>query len=319
MIAHHLQRIIVVPRNGYANRLQAWASAAILGAELDVPVSVVWEPERIAPASADALFAPHRVTMSFIEAAELTAVLGRAHTDLPRSLHVDPDRRIVWLAGHDRGEQAFMEQLGWALADQSRPHTLVIIAGGHFHVPDATAFERQRQLFYGQLEWSEPIATRVSSLLADRGPYLGLHLRGTDRSRSAPTSRALHTAIDNLRYTTGLRALFIAADTAQTRHHWFTVAEQDGFAPWSSDSDAFDRTTEAAGLDALVDWILLGHAWAIAYSAESSFAHEAAVATGHRSECIALSASAGRQRLRGVRDELVGLAGYPARRRARRG
>ena len=314
MIAHHLERIIVVPRNGYANRLQAWASAAILGAELDVPVSVVWEPQPIAPATADVLFAPHRITMSFIDASDLASLLGHSHEDLPRYLHTDPERRIVSLAGHDRGEQSFMAQLGWVLADECEPHTLVIIAGGHFHLPGATTFERQRQLFYEHLEWSNPIAERVSLLLADREPYLAVHLRGTDRSRTAPTTRALRSALADLRSATGLDRLFVAADTPETRRHWFDIAINDGFHPWSSEGEQFDRTVAAAGLDAIVDWVLLGHARALAYSAESSFAHEAAVASGNLADSIALSASPSLQRLRGARDDLTALAGYPMRR-----
>lgn len=42
---HHLDRIVVVPRNGYVNRLQGWASAAILAAQLDASLHVLWEPE----------------------------------------------------------------------------------------------------------------------------------------------------------------------------------------------------------------------------------------------------------------------------------
>ena len=314
MITHHLERIIVVPRNGYANRLQAWASAAILGAELDVPVSVLWEPQPVATASAEDLFAARVVQRSFIDGPRVEAAFGVAHESLPRYLHVDRERRVVSLAGHDLGEQVFMDRLGWALADDCRPHTLLIIAGGKFHLPDSDAFTRQRAAFYSMLEWSEPISHRVSHLLADRSAYLGLHIRQTDRSSTAPRPRAIGAALDALAVETGLESLFIAADTEPAREEWRSIAASHGFTPWTSDAAAFDRTAVEAGIDALVDWIVLGHARAMVYSAASSFGEEAAVATGHADDCRALTASPTRRRLREARTELATIVRMPVRR-----
>jgi len=40
-----LKRIIIIPRNGYLNRLQAIASAAIIAENLDIELKIYWETE----------------------------------------------------------------------------------------------------------------------------------------------------------------------------------------------------------------------------------------------------------------------------------
>lgn len=314
MIAHRLERIVVVPRNGYANRLQAWASAAILGAELDVPVSVLWEPQSIAAAPAEVLFASSFVRRTFIDSQIVVDLLGASHESLPRYLHLDRDRGFVSLAGHDLGEQVFMERLAWDLADDSRPHTLVVVAGGKFHLPGAGDFVRQRRTFYSMLQWSPPIAQRVAELLAGQPPFLGLHIRQTDRATAAPTRRAIQSALDQLGAKTNVHSLFVAADTEQALRQWSTTVVQQGFSPWDSGTSTFDRAEAEAGVGALVDWIVLGRSRALVYSAASSFGEEAAVATGYSSDCLGLSASAARQRWRGLKAEARSAVSYPTRR-----
>ena len=297
-IAHRLERIVVVPRNGYVNRLQAWASAAILAAELDVPLEVLWEPEEVAPATAGDLFDITRATPTFVTTEIVTQRLGMPHTSLPRYLTADPDRELLVLAGHDRGEQAFMPALIDGLRADRAPRTLLIIAGGKFHLPDAPAFTRQRQLFYELLPWHPVIVERSRALLDNHDRYIALHIRQTDRSLPAPTTRAVIRAVEQLRDRSGVTSLFVAADTRSALDEWVDRALELDLAPWSASTTQFDRGQVEAGRQAIVDWILLGHAQASVYSAASSFAEEAAVASGHVEDSIALAASATRQAVR---------------------
>ena len=156
-----LRRVIVVPRNGYANRLQAWASSAILAAELDASLEVCWEPEAAAAAPASDLFAPQLIDRQFIADSHLARDLGTATADLPRYLTLDRDRGLIVLAGHDRGEQAFMSELIDLLGHACSPHTLVIVAGGKFHLPDGGDFVMQRRVFYQRLQWSPQVDSQV--------------------------------------------------------------------------------------------------------------------------------------------------------------
>lgn len=314
-VNHALERIVVVPVNGYVNRLQAWASASILGAELDVPVQVLWEPEAIAAAPADVLFAPQRVRMSFVAADEVQALLGARHQDLPRYLRIDRDRRAVFLAGHDRGEQIFMDSLVEALQEPSAPTSLVIVAGGTFSLPGTQGLaEQRRRAFYRQIEWHPVISNRVASELQGRAPFIGLHVRGTDRSREAPTKRVMLHAISNVAATRGLQDVFIAADSHQARQDWLERVAALGLHPWSTGKIVFDRGESEAGVDAIVDWIVLGSAQAVVYSAASSFGREAAVAADDTGTSVGLHASATRQQVRAALTLGKSVVTFPSRR-----
>lgn len=309
-----LERVIVVPRNGYANRLQAWASSAILAAQLDVCLRVLWEPEEVAPAEADALFASSVITRQFIAEDDFRAIVGRPHALLPRHLSYDPDRGVIVLAGHDRGEQAFIPELQRMLDDDTRAHTLVIIAGGRFHLPGDEDFVRQRSLFYQGLQWSSVVEARVAQALDGRAAFAGLHIRETDRSLEAPTPRTIRAGLRRLRERQGDGPLFVAADTVRGRDRWTAEAAALGFDPWSMSDVDLDRTAVGAGVDAVADWRVLAHAEAIVYPAASTFSEEASVASGHHDRAIPLGASASRRHVRAWGMTAHDVLTYPRRR-----
>ena len=307
-----LDQVVVVPRNGYVNRLQAWASAAILSAQLDVPLRVLWEPQEPAPAAADDLFDPAAVRRSFVQRADVAALA--THEDLPRYLTHLPDQRLIVLAGHDRGEQAFMGPLAALLLGLDEPTTLVIIAGGKFHLPTDDDFVRQRCLFYDRIPWHPELDAALAGHLAPHPHYVGLHVRGTDRSREAPPARVIRRGLQALADASDERELFVAADSPESRDRWSDEAAGLGFQPWSPAAIDHDRTRAEAGRDAMLDWRLLGHATALVYPAASSFGEEAAVATGHVTACIPLTASESRQRVRGIGELGRSALTYPTRR-----
>lgn len=296
-ITDTIERVVIVPRNGYVNRLQAWASAAILAAELDAPLEMHWEPEPIAPARAEDLFDITRLSTTLIDEAATTAITGQPHAVLPRYLTVDTERQCIVLAGHDLGEQHFMASLS-AMLREYRARSLVIIAGGKFALPGSNTFDRQRQIFYDRIAWQADIASAVADARQRHATYLGLHIRQTDRSLEAPTQRSIRRALEQLRDRNVTRSLFVCADTENGRDSWAAIARGLGMDPWSAQATDFDRGMVQAGRDAMVDWILLGKAQASVFSAASSFAQEAAVASGRASDCLSLTASDGLQAFR---------------------
>lgn len=279
-VEHQLERIVIVPRNGYVNRLQAWASTEILGARLSVPVRMLWEPEPVAPASANDLFADELVARTCLTTEEVTRLLGVSHEQVPRYLTALPDRQVLVLAGHDRGEQVFMPELAARLGKQPWLTQLVIIAGGRFHLgSNETEFNNARHDFYSRIVWHPSITHRTQHLSANRPPYLGLHIRGTDRSIDAPSQRAIRQALLDLKQRSGITSLFIAADTGASRQQWQRISRTLGFEPWVTDEHTFDRAQIEAGQDAMVDWLILSRSSGSVYSATSSFGEEAAVAS----------------------------------------
>lgn len=300
----------MVPRNGYANRLQAWASAAILGETLGVPVQVLWESENVAVSSAQELFSSGLLERSFINNSEFIELAGRSHQEFPRYLDYQPERDLIFLAGHDRGEQMFMTDLMELLKSTAQAKTLVITAGGKFHLPQTTDFDTQRNQFYSNVQWSQQISDRVNRLLEYRGNYIGVHWRQTDRSIASPTRKSLESATINLSHLLHTDSVFVAADTRSSCAELSAALENQGLHTWSAEVHTFDRTTGVGGVEALTDWIVLAHSRATVFSAESSFGHEAAVATGNLQQSTGIRAPKWLQRVRTAKEHVDHLGTY---------
>ena len=313
MSGHALHQVIVIPRNGYINRLQAWASAAILGDALQVPTRLLWEAESAAPGGVQDLFDPALLDHQSIRREEVDALLGCEHEQLPRYLHAYPDRQVLVLAGHDRGEQAFMQELLSTLQQDSSLHSLVIIAGGQFHHPREVDFDQRRRDFYRAVPWNSQLNDRVHAALDQRDPYIALHIRQTDRSTTAPTDRAIRGALGQLAEQNQSTSLFVAADTQAALDTWHATARGMHLEPWSAPDPVHDRTAAAGAVGAMLDWRILGAADGLVYSRESSFGHEAATVIGRPGMTIGLTASASRQQARQLTARAKSAVTYPRR------
>jgi hypothetical protein len=305
-----IEQVIVVPRNGYANRLQAWASSEILGQELRVPVRVLWDFEEIAPSSAESLFSPDLVTRKFISPGDFYSLFGREHQELPRYVYVDSAYGLVSFAGHDRGEQALIPQLMASISGNAQVKSLIIIAGGKFHLPQTYHFDLRRSEFYNAISWSAEIDQRVEQHLAGAKAYIGVHWRQTDRSISAPSHAAIQSEAKRLARQLDIQSVFVATDGDISRQQLQCALHDSGLETWTGGSLSFDRSSSSAGLDALIDWILLGHSQAIVYSADSSFGQEAALATCNLDRCIGLRAPLPIRALRSTNMRFAGLRSF---------
>lgn len=296
-----IERVIAVPRNGYANRLQAWASSVVLANQLGASLSVCWSSEDIAHTPAQDLFAPELLREQFITPAELEEITGSPHEALPRYLSVDEGRGVIVLAGHDRGEQDFMA----AVKDLSKRHTslrtLIVIAGGKFQLPGTADFDQQRHDFYRSIRWSDHVKRGVQLALdnavthgeinSEALVFSALHLRETDRSIDSPTSAHIRHGLHVLRERSLPRSLFVCADTSRARREWQDIAAGLGFDAWSSPDVDFDRTSVSNGVSSLIDWRLLTMARSVVFPAASTFSSEAVVAGGSASMSVALRPS----------------------------
>lgn len=232
------------------------------------------------------------------------------------------DQRMISLAGHDRGEQVFMPQIATLLnADAGMIHTLVFKAGGHFYLPENTSHSdngdrsarNDRGHWYRELDLNPTIEDAVAAELNQREPFLSLHLRYTDRSHQAPNAGSIEKALRTLAMNTGTTSLFIASDTPRARDNWCVRASKLGLDPWVVDHTIWDRSHPHSAHPALIDWRLLSRSRAIVYFAGSSFAHEAAVATGNFDSCIGLTPSHMSLIDAKIRGILKSLVSYPKR------
>ena len=280
----------------------------------------MWEPEPAAPAPFDQLFGGHPtfpdLDHSWLDRPTLDEFIGAPHERLPRYLTVADGSRLVVLAGHDHGEQVFMDQVASLHEQSCQPITLIIISGGLFCVdsdsPGADpVFLAERREFYSSLQWHEEILTQAAEA-SPTSEYVALHLRTTDRSLEAPTNHTIASALTSMRSQVGAKSLFLAADTPEGRDRWSPKARSIGFEPWSVSHTDFSRVTLTGSRSAAVDWLLLSRARGLTFAAASTFSLEAAAAAG--CETWPLVASSVTKSLRAGRSHLRNVVTYPVRR-----
>ena len=313
--------VIVYPLSGYINRLQAVVSAGLLAEDLGARLIICWEPTELAPAEAGMILSPELVSESVRTPAEVKDEFGFGVDEIPSYLDIDASASRVSIRGLDKGEQHFMSELRDAIAAKPELSQVVLVAGGKFTLNgDAELtlnqdreFRRRRASAYAALELNSSIDEHADRQITDHRPYAALHLRYSDRNHQAPTRAQIETALVDIRTQTGLTSLFIASDTKAELDHWSRAARDLGFEPWSAESVTLDRTDPRSALGALIDWRILGGSEAMVFFSESSFAEEAAVATGSWESCIGLKASASRAKW--VHVSTIGRAAltYPRR------
>ena len=314
-----MQRVVVVPRNGYINRLQATASASIIADQLGAEIAVCWLPQEAAPAVHESVFGPD-FSLKFVSEPELTEILGFDLGSFPHYVNahvVSEVGRVVTFAGHERGEQPLMTQLAQEL-QSSDWEVLVILAGGRFFFEagsqsnewDSEMFRTARKSWYQTLELAPEIENSVNSISSE--PFIGMHLRYSDRSHQAPSRSEIQRAVVSKCQQLGLNRVFLASDSLEERMYWQKLLPTLGIFPWVLETENF---SEHAGAQlALADWRVLGRSQAVVYFAKSSFGYEAAVASGKFTESIALEpnklVSAGVQ----AKSLLVNVLSAPKRR-----
>jgi len=288
-----VQRVIVVPRNGYINRLQTTASAAILANQLGAELAVCWLPQEAAPAASETVFGSDS-SLRFVTEPELTEILGFDLVSFPHYVNdhvVSEVGRVVTFAGHERGEQPLMTQLAQEL-QSSDWEVLVILAGGRFSFEagsqsnewDSEMFRTARASWYQTLELAPEIENSVNSIPSK--PFIGMHLRYSDRSHQAPSRSEIQRAVVSKCQQLALNRVFLASDSLKEREYWQKLLPTLGLTPWVLKTENFNEH-DGAQL-ALADWRVLGRSQALVYFAESSFGYEAAVASGRFTESIAL-------------------------------
>ena len=287
-----MPRVVVIPVSGYINRLQAITSAALLAEDLGADFHICWLPQAVAPVPIESVLADGTCIAYAVDAAEVRSSTGIDPDHVPRYLGRSGD--VITLAGHDRGEQVFMRGLRGAL-EEGPVDAIVIRAGGRFFLPgpgiDEETFRGRRHAFYRQEILASAIEAEAAHQTTAHTPYLGLHLRYTDRAHQAPTGRTIARALSDLAEGTGIHRVFIASDTAAMRDTWRTRIARLGLEPWAAEHAHWDRSVAGSEFAALVDWRILGGAAALVYFAESTFAVEAAVASPGFAASVALPPS----------------------------
>ena len=275
------------------------ASSSVLAEALGARLRICWEPQDVLPVQASEVFSASFCDDRIISAEQAQDEFGATRAGTPHYLHRDQGRGHITLAGHDRGEQAFMPDLQRMLLETEPIRALVIAAGGQFLLPGTTQpgndaqadFRSRRRSFYAQMPFRDETEAAVSRALAERCEFIGLHLRYSDRAHQAPLDRSIRTALRASAEASGITSVFIASDTAAARDRWADESTRLGLDPWFISHDSLARSNAEGSRAALVDWRVLANAQRLVYFAESSFAVEAAVAGPGFDDSIALGTS----------------------------
>lgn len=292
-----MRRILLFPLSGYANRLQSIASTSILADQLGARMSICWETGAVVPVPATAVLSASFCAAHVIGSEDAFEQFGCTRDSVPHYLTRRGD--TVLLAGYDRGEQHFMGELRQLIESGPAIDTLILAAGGRFFMTPVSepgdnwepGFRALRHDFYQSVRFIEEVERSADEQVREHAPYLGLHLRYTDRSHQAPFDRVVRTALRAASEQSGLVDLFVAGDTAAGRERWTVEARNLGLRPWSLGHDAWDRAQGGSERAALIDWRILGRAERLVYFAESTFAAEAAVASEGWDRSLPLAAS----------------------------
>jgi len=275
-----VKRVVIVPRNGYVNRLQAMVSARLLADQLGATFHTVWEPESAAPASWRSIFDATDPPALF-EDPNILSGLGISLSHAATGVS-DAAKSTVFLAGGMAGEQYFMPALKTRLERDWQQ--LVIVAGGKFTLrgssilsPDASRFfATERREIYRSINFNSAIREVVDEGLRNNpDPFLALHLRYSDRNVQAPSRQQIRRAVMGAA-DAGLEKAFLASDTPKRISAWQGVLTDLGFDSWTLAHSQASRSEAQGAVRALADWLVLGEASYLVYFASSSFGEEAA-------------------------------------------
>lgn len=309
MKAGQVARVVVVPLSGYINRMQAIASASIIAHQAQAELSVCWTDINVTPAPASEIFPADFIKRHVIDENEFSVITGLRCRDVPA--YLNEERPVISVAGLDKGEQAFMPELQQLLMQSIEPVTLIFSAGGNFSFSDPSEAILQRGGWYRHFMFSDAIEVRVSELLKNRDPFIGVHLRYTDRSHETPLASSINREVLRQAELLSMDSVFIASDTEAARDKWFKKFEKSGLKPWTASVGLDGVPRSQAGVGALVDWKILGHARSSVFFAASSFGHEAAVMAGSLGTSVALEGHA-IQRIRATsKQALRSVVNYP--------
>ncbi len=272
-----MREIIIMPVNGYVNRLQAIASCYDLSLFFTIPFKILWVEETVASASINSLFGSNFIKNYFIDFNYIISKYNYDIHNIPLFLNVNKDRKIITLVGHDKGEQFFMNELDKLVKNFAyKDFSIIIKAGGKFSVLNSHRFVENRKTFYRNIDFAYDI-TQFVSQRKFKLPYLGLHLRTTDRSINSPTKKQMLNYLLRLRHELNINKVFLSSDNSLVSMQYSKEISSLGFDIIKANPNVLDRANPKAGKQALIDWILLSRSIASVYHKESSFSQEAAI------------------------------------------
>lgn len=271
-----ISHLVVVAKNGLGNRFQAISGGIALASYLDRELEVIWEPfDGSATVPSDIFQSSTRIR--FIGRGDLLA-RGIELDELP--LYLSVSETVVGLRGYDRGPQVFIRAFAQELKRNPQAEGIVV-AGSHFH-PDAGSAGQLAKIsrpFRKEL-WSRikfiPEIEKIALSCRPTSPYIGLHLRGTDRRKEAASPKRLIRQTARIAKRQSVSEVFICSDDERLRDSAVSELVSEGLKV-SFDPFVPIRRNIEGELHACADFVNLSKADWLVGPQQSTFFTEAAV------------------------------------------
>lgn len=278
-----IERMIVVPVNGFGNRLRGLAAMVDLSTRLERPLLVHWPSGLGMPSDHRGVFDPS-TPLEFIGADEFRVLTGRTLSQIHPYVSSEPSTRTTFLRADILGEQRFIADIIERESEATESRQLVVIAGNHFspavrHQDDAQiALAPSKQHLYRSLRFVPDVQAVLDAAVLPTS-FNALHLRFGDRSRGAPSDSDIWAAVAwvaNSSTSSGL-PWFVASDSREHLDRWVTRLQAHDLETVVLSDGERGRDRDSGIHLALAEWTMLSRADSLVYFRHSTFATEAAV------------------------------------------
>ena len=262
--------IIIIPTQGFANRLRMIASSYILSKFIEIPLYVCWISSRECNVEYDDIF--HDDDLNIIDFNECQKsnylYLGRQHT------------------------QNIINNIIDTQYSKEMTYDYFILEGGHEFKPPALSlqsFVYQKHMFYNSLQFSSIIRDKVCSFSAlyDLNRTIGIHYRDIinkydnndiensdliNFTKNSPIEK-FESIITNLKNTSNYDNLLVVSNNPEIYHKFKNNIKSKSFI--KTNTDLYDRNNKNAIIECVTDFLILSKTRMIIGTFYSSFSDEA--------------------------------------------
>lgn len=274
--------LVIVPRNGLANRLRALASARFLAERLGVPLKMAWTPCSAIREGSSVVFEKGLPWETMEVAHSVLGVATREFSSAPvpkalRQTYLRSGRDVI-IVGNRWGEQWAVNKFLGELENGLSPNRVTIISGGNFFPRGAEAiWLTHKSDAYREIEWNADVLGCARDVTSRRS---AIHLRFGDLAGLAPPPRALSAAIRSAEEHVPREVVVFSDDYDRAQEYVREIGE------WVTAVRAIDLDTReqcsppSTLVAASADWVSMTEARAVFHFAHSSFGEEAGIAAG---------------------------------------
>tara|TARA_E500000178_G_scaffold351715_1_gene413461 strand:+ start:1512 stop:2468 length:957 start_codon:yes stop_codon:yes gene_type:complete len=259
--------LVVIPTQGFANRMKILASSKIYADEHNLDLTVCWIPSEECNISLEDIFVANFFKTITLESLQKTkyCYFGRVHTN------------------------SLFDKLDSAINDQIENFDYILLEGGHeFCQLNRLQFLSKKRKFYSSLQFKSEINDRVNEFFykIDNRPKIGIHYRDIIKQFD-------QLDIDNndvVNFTNNSPLESFKNTINKLKHvdlnHFIVVSNSDKAIKYLSEhftdisflvteTSKYDRNNKADMIDSVVDFLILSRCDMIIGSYFSSFSDEA--------------------------------------------